>query len=290
MSDDFFGDLGKSITKATQKAAMRTGSLIESTKINAMITAESKSIEKLYLELGELIYERFQDSPVMEDSAVRAIADELDTHLEKISSYRSELAEVRGMKVCPSCGEIIEKNALFCPKCGVSCLTGEPEEDEKKQEDLFEEDTEEDEDDFEDEDDTDEYESEEEEEEEIELIDADEDFDDRDYTDEENPDEAEEDSDLRETADEEESELQEAADEEEADLQENAPDKEVPELQETAAGVEGSELTEETEAEAEAEAAPLESAEVKAEAEAALEGAEVEAETDPVAAEEGGKA
>ncbi|MBQ6469406.1 MAG: zinc ribbon domain-containing protein [Lachnospiraceae bacterium] len=127
MSDDFFGDLGKSITRATQKAAMRTGSLIESTKINALITAESKAVEKLYLELGELVYEQFEDGEVRTDSQILSIIDELDMHLEKISSYRAELAEVKGMKVCPSCGEIIETDALFCPKCGVSTLTGEQE-------------------------------------------------------------------------------------------------------------------------------------------------------------------
>ena len=127
MSDDFFGDLGKSITRATQKAAMRTGSLIESTKINALITAESKAVEKLYLELGELVYEQFEDGEVRTDSQILSIIDELDMHLEKISSYRAELAEVKGMKACPSCGEIIDTDALFCPKCGVSTLTGEQE-------------------------------------------------------------------------------------------------------------------------------------------------------------------
>ena len=142
MSDDFFGDLGKSITRATQKAAMRTGSLIESTKINAMITAESKAIEKLYLELGELVYEQYDGGEIKTSSQMSAIVDELDMHLEKISSYRTELAEVKGMRVCPSCGEIIEMDALFCPKCGVSAVTGEAEEkpvpEEEQEEELYE--------------------------------------------------------------------------------------------------------------------------------------------------------
>ena len=178
MSDDFFGDLGKSITRATQKAAMRTGSLIESTKINAMITAESKAIEKLYLELGELVYEQYDGGEIKTSSQMSAIVDELDMHLEKISSYRTELAEVKGMRVCPSCGEIIEMDALFCPKCGVSAVTGEAEEkpvpEEEQEEDLYEpedaddeedDDYEDDADDAEDEDAEDEYEDIEDEEE-----------------------------------------------------------------------------------------------------------------------------
>ena len=120
MSDDFFGDLGKSISRATARAVGRTGSLIESTKINAMITAETKSIERLHLELGELVYERCLEEKMTPDEEMQVIIDELKSHLEKILSYRVELAEVRGMRVCPSCGEIIDMDVLFCPKCGVA--------------------------------------------------------------------------------------------------------------------------------------------------------------------------
>lgn len=37
MSDDFFGDLGKSISRVTQKAVGRTGELFETTKILSLI-------------------------------------------------------------------------------------------------------------------------------------------------------------------------------------------------------------------------------------------------------------
>ena len=52
MSDDFFGDLGKSISRVTQKAVGRTGELFETTKINAQISGEQREIEKLYAKIG----------------------------------------------------------------------------------------------------------------------------------------------------------------------------------------------------------------------------------------------
>ena len=42
MADDFFGELGKSISRATQQAVDRTGDFFERTKITAQITGEQK--------------------------------------------------------------------------------------------------------------------------------------------------------------------------------------------------------------------------------------------------------
>ena len=127
MSDDFFGDLGRSITRATQKAASRTGSLIESTKINAMVSAEEKAIEGYMKEIGETIYARCVSGEMKTDELLAPIVDEISARQEKIRSYRAELASLRGMTVCPSCGEIIETDSLFCPKCGTATPGGEQE-------------------------------------------------------------------------------------------------------------------------------------------------------------------
>ena len=124
MSEDFFGDLGKSITRATQKAVGRTGSLIESTKINAMMGAELKSIEKLYTELGEMVFDRCTKGFAAEESWAPVI-EEIRTHKAKVQSLRGELADIKGMRVCSSCGELIDSKVPFCPMCGAAVYGGE---------------------------------------------------------------------------------------------------------------------------------------------------------------------
>ena len=124
MSEDFFGDLGRSITRATKKAATRTGSLIETTKINAQITGEIKSMEALVAEIGSLFVRRIENGQMMEDEETAPLMEEIRAHKEAVRTYRLELAAIRGMEVCPSCGELVEQGALFCPHCGFALAGG----------------------------------------------------------------------------------------------------------------------------------------------------------------------
>ncbi|MBQ6546049.1 MAG: zinc ribbon domain-containing protein [Lachnospiraceae bacterium] len=124
MSEDFFGDLGRSITRATQRAVGRTGSLIETTKLNAQITGEQKELEYLYGILGEWAYDLISKGKLVPDEAAKDLASDIGVRREKLSELREDLAGLRGMKLCPYCSGEIEKDAQFCPKCG-RMLSGE---------------------------------------------------------------------------------------------------------------------------------------------------------------------
>ena len=137
MSEDFFGDLGRSITRTAQRAVGRTGSLIETTKINAQITAEQKELDYLYGILGEWAYDLIAKEKLTPDEAAKDLADDIEAHRGKLSQLRTELADLKGLQLCPFCGGEIEKNAQFCPKCG-RLLSGDgrraPDEEEKEPE------------------------------------------------------------------------------------------------------------------------------------------------------------
>ncbi len=135
MSEDFFGDLGKSISKYTQTAVDKANVVFESTKITAQISTENREIEKLYQKIGEIVVRRAADGTMDLDSELKNCVEEIQTHNSQILTYKKQLADVKGMKICPSCKELIPKNVAFCPKCGAPTEI-EPEEpkEEKKEE------------------------------------------------------------------------------------------------------------------------------------------------------------
>ena len=55
MADDFFSEIGKSLSRFTQQAVGKTGEVVEMTKYNAQISGEQKEVEKLYQKIGELV-------------------------------------------------------------------------------------------------------------------------------------------------------------------------------------------------------------------------------------------
>ena len=101
MAEDFFGELGKSISRATQQAVDKTSVFIERTKITAQISGEQKEIDKLY-----------------SDAEFAPIIHDIDAHTNQVTTYKRTLADVRKMKICESCGSVIAMDVAFCPKCG----------------------------------------------------------------------------------------------------------------------------------------------------------------------------
>lgn len=126
MSDDFFGDLGKSISRVTQKAVNRTGDLFETTKINAQISGERREIEKLYAKIGAIIYRKIANGTMEADEDIAQIVDDIRAHAGQLASRRRALAGVKRMRVCPACGELIASDVAFCPKCGTPVVVESP--------------------------------------------------------------------------------------------------------------------------------------------------------------------
>jgi len=118
MADDFFGELGKSISKATQQAVDKTSVFIERTKITAQITGEQKEIDKLYQRIGEIVYRKVRMGEMAADPEIVPIIRDIDAHSSQVTTYKRNLADVRNMKICESCGSVIAMDVAFCPKCG----------------------------------------------------------------------------------------------------------------------------------------------------------------------------
>ena len=126
MSDDFFSDLGKSISRVTQKAVGRTGELLETTKINAQISGEQREIEKLYAKIGAIVYRKIVNGTMEVDDDIASIVDDIRAHAGQLASRRKALAGVKRMRVCPACGELIATDVAFCPKCGTPVVVDTP--------------------------------------------------------------------------------------------------------------------------------------------------------------------
>ena len=119
MAEDFFGELGKSLTRATQSAVGKTSSFFESTKISGLIVSEEKEIDSIFQEIGESLVRRLEEGdeiPFTEDEL--DLIEEIRERTERLLDLKEELADVKGMRVCPVCAELISPEVAFCPHCG----------------------------------------------------------------------------------------------------------------------------------------------------------------------------
>ncbi len=132
MGTDFFDGLVKTFSKTTKELGKTTRELgaraeqtIEAQKIRSKITGEERIIEKIKVDIGDIVYRRHSQGYGI-DSELSALCQEIDQHYLKIREYKDNAANLKGEKICPSCEREVDINVSFCPYCGTLCPTPEP--------------------------------------------------------------------------------------------------------------------------------------------------------------------
>lgn len=113
----FFENLGKKVGEAAQAAAKKSGELVEVTKLNVNINSEEDKVQKLYSQIGKVIYEKYAASGAA-DEGIQELCESIKAHEQTIKSLRDKIAEVKGTKSCVGCGTEMEREQIFCSKCG----------------------------------------------------------------------------------------------------------------------------------------------------------------------------
>ncbi len=115
----------KEIGKATKELGARAEQGIEAQKIRNKIAGEERIIEKIKVDIGDVIYRRHSQGDGI-DSELSALCQEIDQHYLKVREYKDNAANIKGQKICPSCEREVDINVSFCPYCGTPCPTPEP--------------------------------------------------------------------------------------------------------------------------------------------------------------------
>ena len=111
----FFDDISKKISKATQTVAQKTKDVTGVAKLNLSILEEEKKINKTYAEIGKLYVEKFADNA---DESMKELIATVKGAEDKISEYKEQIKEIKGVMVCEKCGAEVAANTAFCTACG----------------------------------------------------------------------------------------------------------------------------------------------------------------------------
>ena len=119
----FFDGWGKKITDTVDVVGKKTNDMVEIQKLRSQISSLEKGIEKNYVELGKMVFAKYQDKEALSESE-KALCEEITGSAVLIEEYENEIADIRGIKKCPSCGAASPADTAYCPKCGTK-LEGE---------------------------------------------------------------------------------------------------------------------------------------------------------------------
>lgn len=116
-ANDFFENLSKTFTKTADKVAKRTDEFISVQKVKSKKNSLENQMNSTYREIGKIVFAEYaKGNPLSEDLA--KLCEKIKKYQKEIDICKSEIADIKGVKVCDSCGSPIPEEADYCMKCG----------------------------------------------------------------------------------------------------------------------------------------------------------------------------
>lgn len=117
---EFFDRLGKKASEAYRVTADKTGKIAKETKLKIKMGDLKSKINDIYEEIGKIVYEKHvkKERIDIEKDLIEQCTN-IDVMSDEIESLLKECLELKDKKQCTKCFTEIEKDAKFCPKCGM---------------------------------------------------------------------------------------------------------------------------------------------------------------------------
>lgn len=118
--DEMVDGLGKKITQKAKELSGQAETVYEIQKLRNKISNANRAMNKAKADLGNIIYKQYVKGMEISDNQ-KILCEKIDTYMQQIHACEEAIAEIKGMKVCPSCEQKINADASFCPNCGTAC-------------------------------------------------------------------------------------------------------------------------------------------------------------------------
>ena len=112
-----FEELGKKLKKFSQDTMTEVQKMNEVRQLNGKISDEKKLLNRLYLEMGQKLYDTYKD--------VELPLEEFDSDFRKIREryvaidlLQEKIRNVKGVVLCPCCNMEVAAVDRYCTNCG----------------------------------------------------------------------------------------------------------------------------------------------------------------------------
>lgn len=112
---DFFEKIGEKIVATGSELSDKAKEVSSVVSLKNQIRNEENKIAEIYKRIGEKYFLAHKDdeSDIYADDMASIIAAQ-----EGIKTLNEQIAEVKGVKKCVSCGADVVSDSAFCSKCG----------------------------------------------------------------------------------------------------------------------------------------------------------------------------
>ena len=113
----FFKRVADGFDGAIKTAVAKSKDISGIAKLNGEIVKYKAQIENEYSEIGENAYKAFSEDA--EDTNMAESLEKIKDLLDQIDVKKDEILILKGITICPECGEELDMVCAFCGKCGL---------------------------------------------------------------------------------------------------------------------------------------------------------------------------
>lgn len=112
-----FEEISKKVKKFSKDTMVEVQKMNEVRQLNSKVNEEKRYLNKLYLEMGKRLYDKYKDA----DTAPEGFEAEFRKITERYSVMdllQDEIRQVKGVVLCPCCNMEVAATERFCSNCG----------------------------------------------------------------------------------------------------------------------------------------------------------------------------
>lgn len=112
-----FKEISKKVKKFSKDTMVEVQKMNEVRQLNGKVNEEKRYLNKLYLEMGKKLYDKYKDA----DTAPEGFEAEFRKITERYSVMdllQDEIRQVKGVVLCPCCNMEVAATERFCSNCG----------------------------------------------------------------------------------------------------------------------------------------------------------------------------
>lgn len=128
---DIFGnleELKKKVSETAEVVTKKTGEVVSDVakkteqtvsiqKIKNQIRVMEKNNDRDYKDIGKMVYEKYQKEELIAPEYLE-LCEAIEERESSIENFKRDIAELKGLDICPNCKDHVEVGAAYCSKCG----------------------------------------------------------------------------------------------------------------------------------------------------------------------------
>lgn len=116
-ASEIFENLSRTFSKTADRMAKKTDEFISVQKVKNKKNTLENQVNSTYRTIGKIMFAEYAAGEFVSEE-IAELCEKIEGLQKQIEECTSQIADIKGVQICESCGAPVPNDAEFCMKCG----------------------------------------------------------------------------------------------------------------------------------------------------------------------------